>query len=159
MKDEHAPHVQDHFCECQWNQNCHLEKISSGYQWWKIQPQVSKIDLTVPDWFWKSLTITITHFITGRRWHKLGTTSLDRLAFDQSTFGLGWLWLDYNFRTIWYHWIDYLGYPVFEIIKRIYHYKIDLMSPSQCRNSHYWSSVAESNSFRSNVDRSSNVVP
>ena len=53
---------------------------------------------------------------------KVGTTSLDRLTFDQSTFGRGRLWLDYNFRSIWYHGIHYLDQPVFEIIKRIYHY-------------------------------------
>ena len=35
-----------------------------------------------------------------------GTTSVDRSTFARIPFGRGRLWLDYNFGSIWYHWID-----------------------------------------------------
>ena len=36
----------------------------------------------------------------------VGTTSLNRSTFDRIPFSRGRLWLDYDFRSIRYHWIE-----------------------------------------------------
>ena len=46
-----------------------------------------------------------------------GTTALDWFTFDRSPFDPGWLSLVSDPRSIWYHWIDYLDYPVIEVKK------------------------------------------